>query len=116
MSLIQEYDQIQTEIGKLNKRKAEIESSQAFMMEKEFRDKLTALMSEHGKSLKQIIAILDPKAAQDSLPRGKRTVVEVVYRHPQTGEQITHRGGPNAKLKAWRECHGVDTVKSWIVC
>lgn len=82
----------------------------------EFEEKLQGLMKTYGKSLRDIIAILDPKASQQSAPAPKtrRARVVKVYQNPHTGELIETKGGNHRGLKAWKEQYGASTVDSWL--
>ncbi|MFK8399971.1 histone-like nucleoid-structuring protein, MvaT/MvaU family [Pseudomonas sp. BGr12] len=87
--------------------------------ELEFEDKLTKLMKEYGKSLAEVISILDPSAA--SSRRGARAGTTQrkpralkVYRNPETGEVVETKGGNHRTLKAWKEQYGGETVESWL--
>lgn len=77
--------------------------------ELEFEDKLTKLMKEYGKSLTEVIAILDPSAAS-SFRRGARLTQSgrkpralKVYKNPNSGEVVETKGGNHKLLKAWKE-------------
>ena len=83
----------------------------------EFEQKLQALMSTYDKSLRDIIAILDPNpvaAAAPAGPKRRRARVVKVYHNPHTGELIETKGGNHRGLKAWKEQYGAETVDSWL--
>lgn len=84
----------------------------------EFEEKLQGLMKTYGKSLRDIIAILDPSlskaSAVASAPKQRRARVVKVYQNPHTGELIETKGGNHRGLKAWKEEHGAETVESWL--
>ncbi|HXR00892.1 MAG TPA: histone-like nucleoid-structuring protein, MvaT/MvaU family [Pseudomonas sp.] len=84
----------------------------------EFEQKLQALMSTYDKSLRDIIAILDPNpssaAAAAAGPKRRRARVVKVYHNPHTGELIETKGGNHRGLKAWKEQFGAETVDSWL--
>jgi hypothetical protein len=84
----------------------------------EFEQKLQGLMSSYGKSLRDIVAILDPKASlPQAAPAGikrRRARVVKVYQNPHTGELIETKGGNHRGLKAWKEQYGAATVDSWL--
>nr|WP_277818233.1 histone-like nucleoid-structuring protein, MvaT/MvaU family [Pseudomonas putida] len=85
----------------------------------EFEQKLVGLMKSYDKSLRDIIAILDPKAvtrgAAPSAPKQQRRPrVVKVYENPHTGELIETKGGNHRGLKAWKEQYGAGTVESWL--
>lgn len=88
----------------------------------EFEEKLQGLMKTYDKSLRDIIAILDPskaasKAGKVPAPAPKqqrRARVVKVYENPHTGELIETKGGNHRGLKAWKEQYGAPTVDSWL--
>lgn len=85
----------------------------------EFEQKLQDLMSSYGKSLRDIIAILDPVSSTSLVtpapgPKRRRARVVKVYQNPHTGELIETKGGNHRGLKAWKEQYGVETVDSWL--
>ncbi|ROL73993.1 histone-like nucleoid-structuring protein, MvaT/MvaU family [Pseudomonas vranovensis] len=83
----------------------------------EFEKKLVDLMKHYDKGLRDIVAILDPKAthkAQPSAPKQRRARVVKVYENPHTGELIETKGGNHRGLKAWKEQYGAKTVDSWL--
>lgn len=84
----------------------------------EFEEKLQGLMKTYGKSLRDIIAILDPNPGKSqpaaSAPKQRRARVVKVYQNPHTGELIETKGGNHRGLKAWKEEYGAATVDSWL--
>lgn len=86
----------------------------------EFEQKLTALMGEYSKSLRDVIAILDPAAGQGDrrsarVTAGQRRARAVkVYKNPNNGEVVETKGGNHKILKAWKAEYGNDTVESWL--
>lgn len=84
----------------------------------EFEQKLTALMADYGKSLREVIAILDPqgvdrKVVGRTVPQRRARAVKV-YKNPHTGEVVETKGGNHKVLKAWKAEHGNDNVESWL--
>lgn len=120
MSLIQEYRQTEAAIEEMKQRLEQLNSDERLQKELEFEKKLRALLGEHSKSLRDVIAILDPNAggktknnaAQPTAQRRARTLKR--YRHPETGEIIETKGGNHKVLKAWKSEHGADTVEGWL--
>jgi hypothetical protein len=84
----------------------------------EFEQKLQTLMSSYDKSLRDVIAILDPNpssiAAAPAGPKRRRARVVKVYQNPHTGELIETKGGNHRGLKSWKEQYGAETVDSWL--
>ncbi|MCY1310945.1 hypothetical protein D9M70_611890 [compost metagenome] len=78
-------------------------------------------MGEYGKSLRDIMAILEPNSSragsgrstrQTHSKRRERTIK--VYRNPHTGEVVETKGGNHKVLKAWKVKHGAEVVESWL--
>ena len=85
----------------------------------EFEEKLKTLMGKYDKSLRDVIAILDPAprkggAPAAAAPKQRRALVVKVYHNPHTGELIETKGGNHRGLKAWKEQYGAATVDSWL--
>ncbi|MGE7991891.1 histone-like nucleoid-structuring protein, MvaT/MvaU family [Pseudomonas sp. NPDC089554] len=87
----------------------------------EFERKLLDLMKHYDKGLREIIALLDPKAAKagvkasGSAPKQQRRPrVVKVYENPHTGELIETKGGNHRGLKAWKNQYGAATVETWV--
>ncbi|MFC6338803.1 transcriptional regulator [Pseudomonas sp. CCM 7891] len=85
----------------------------------EFEAKLQGLMKTYGKSLRDIISILDPNPGKSgtqvaTAPKTRRARVVKVYHNPHTGELIETKGGNHRGLKAWKEEYGAATVDSWL--
>jgi hypothetical protein len=87
----------------------------------EFEQKLLDMMKHYDKSLRDIVALLDPgksstprAAAASTAPKSRRARVVKVYEHPETGELIETKGGNHRGLRAWKDQYGADTVESWV--
>ena len=82
-----------------------------------FEEKLQHLMKTYGKSLRDIIAILDPNPSASkggAAPKQRKARVLKVYQNPHTGELIETKGGNHRGLKAWKEEYGAATVDTWL--
>lgn len=83
----------------------------------EFEQKLHELMKSYGKSLRDIVTILDPTPSTSKVstaPKQRKARVLKVYHNPHTGELIETKGGNHRGLKAWKEQYGAETVDSWL--
>ncbi|MGP5105818.1 MULTISPECIES: histone-like nucleoid-structuring protein MvaT [Pseudomonas] len=120
MSLINEYRATEEAIKELQSRLSNLSKDERLATELEFEEKLRALMGEYSKSLRDIIAILDPKSA----PLAKQTASGTgasrkpravkVYINPHTNEQIETKGGNHKGLKEWKAEYGSDEVEGWL--
>ncbi|MFV3335182.1 histone-like nucleoid-structuring protein, MvaT/MvaU family [Pseudomonas sp. NY15437] len=98
-----------------------LKNDRTLKKEIEFEEKLKGLMSQYGKSLRDVITILDPDPVRDAIRRGprgaqstRRARVIKVYKNPHTGEVVETKGGNHRVLKAWKAEYGNETVESWL--
>lgn len=117
MSLIAEYRQTELAIEELKQRLAAMDSDESLKKEKAFDEKLRALMGEYGKSLRDIIQLLDPERLKSDkkagTTKGKRSRKVQVFKNAETGEVIRTKGGNHLGLKEWKAKYGADVVASW---
>jgi len=118
MSLVNEYRATEEAIKELQGRLKNLENNDQLKKEFEFSEKLRELMGQYGKSLRDIIALLDPESARK--PRlaapsagGKRNRKVKRYTNPHSNEVIETKGGNHKTLKEWKAQWGADTVESW---
>lgn len=120
MSLIHEFRQTEEAIKELQARLSEIEGNEKFQREREFEQELRMLLASHGKSLRDVIEIIDPTPSASRVStdttgrkatRQKRRLK--TFNNPHTGEVIQTRGGNHNQLKEWKAKYGADQVESW---
>jgi hypothetical protein len=117
MSLLNEYRATEDAIKKLQLQLNSLSGNPALIKEMEFEEQLRALMGRYGKSLRDIIKILDPQSSSSiataalGSPRKQRTVK--VYRNPRSGEIIETKGSNHKLLKTWKKQYGAELVNSW---
>lgn len=84
----------------------------------QFEIELQNLLAEYQKSVKDVIAILDPESLHSGLDQavkvGRRVRVIKVFKNPYTGEVVETKGGNHKVLKSWKAEHGSETVESWL--
>jgi hypothetical protein len=122
MSLINEYRATEEAIKELQSRLQQLSENDSLKEEMEFEQKLRELMGEYSKSLRDIIAILDPESSRGSRAKAvttgetkaRRARVEKVYTNPHNGEKVFTKGGNHKVLKQWKEEYGADVVESWV--
>ena len=94
MSLINEYRATEEAIKELQERLKSLEKDDKLKKELEFEEKLRTLMGSYGKSLRDILALLDPDAKLSKAPRAakatgsKRARKVKQYKNPHNGEVI----------------------------
>ncbi|TRO20577.1 H-NS histone [Ectopseudomonas mendocina] len=119
MSLINEYRNIEESIKELQERLKNMSQDDKLKKELEFEGKLRTLMGEYQKSLRDIIALLDPeaktakgvRAAKPAVIKRARKVKQ--YKNPHSGEVIETKGGNHKTLKEWKAKWGSDVVEGW---
>lgn len=121
MSLIQEYRSTEESIQELQNRLAALKSNPGLQKEIQFETKLKELLNEYGKSLRDVISIMDlqgaygkqtKSAAAEKQARSPRKTK--VYKNPNNGELIETKGGNHKGLKAWKQQYGAATVEGWL--
>ncbi len=122
MSLINEYRSTEEAIKELQAHLKSLEQDGKLQTELEFESKLRTLMGEYQKSLRDIIALLDPEAKASKAARStsaakttgtKRARKVKQYKNPHNGEIIETKGGNHKTLKEWKAKWGGDVVESW---
>jgi hypothetical protein len=118
MSLIHEHHELKQIIADAQARIAVIEADPEYASDKEFEDKLRALLGEYHRSLRDIINLLDPESRRPAAfrtaePKTRKARQVTRYTNPENGESVESKGGNNRILKAWNEKYGKDVVKSW---
>ena len=120
MSKLQEYRSLEDQIRDLTDKLNTLSNDDKLKKEIEFEEKLRDLMGQYNKSLKDVIAIIDPDnklapAARVSKPAGSKRPRKVKqYKNPHNGDVIETKGGNHKTLKAWKQEYGNDTVESWM--
>ena len=124
MSKAAEYRALERQIAEQLAALETLKGSAALQKELEFEDKLRKLLAEYGMSLRNVIALLDPKAStapgltasgKPDGRKGQRAPRALKrYQNPHTQEFIETKGGNHKTLNAWKAEHGAEAVKSWI--
>ena len=122
MSLINEYRATEEAIKELQERLKSLSEDDKLKKELEFEGKLRELMGEYQKSLRDIIALLDPESksagkaprATNKAPAASKRARRVKqYKNPHNGEVIETKGGNHKTLKEWKAQWGSEEVESW---
>ncbi|MGE8407977.1 MAG: histone-like nucleoid-structuring protein MvaT [Pseudomonas sp.] len=121
MSLINEYRATEEAIKELQTRLKSLSEDGKLQQELDFEKKLRELMGEYNKSLRDVIALLDPEAKLNKAPRNtqakatgtKRARKVKQYKNPHNGEVIETKGGNHKTLKEWKAKWGGDVVEGW---
>ncbi|MGK9066567.1 histone-like nucleoid-structuring protein, MvaT/MvaU family [Stutzerimonas chloritidismutans] len=117
MSIIAEYKALEAQIAEQTARLEALKNDEKLKKEIEFETKLRALLAEYGYSLRNVIAVLDPKAGKTAEAPVKGTRRERTlkrYKNPNTGEVVETKGGNHKTLKAWKQEHGSQEVEGWL--
>lgn len=119
MSRLAEYRQLEKRIAQQTADLEALRGDAGLVKEIEFETKLQGLLAQYGRSLKDIISIIEPgtepKSEAARLEKRTRRARQVkVYRNPLTGEIVESKGGNNKLLGAWKAQFGHDEVESWV--
>lgn len=121
MSKLAEYCQLERHLADQMAALDAMKGDKGLEKEIKFETKLRALLGEYKRSLRDVVAILDPK----SLSKSRRISVEPekatrkprslrTYKNPHNGEMIQTKGGNRSVLKYWKAQYGSDIVESWL--
>ena len=120
MSKLAEFRQLERHLAEQIAALEAMKGDKGLEQEIEFETKLRTLLGEYNKSLKDVVAILDPQsgskvrkvaAAPEKATRKPRKLK--TYKNPHSGETIQTKGGNHTTLKAWKAEHGAETVEGW---
>lgn len=120
MSKLAEFRQLEQSLAEQMKALEALKNDAGLQAEIEFEGKLRDLLGHYGKSLRDVIAILDPAAhrrqgaapAAPASTRKPRTVK--VYKNPENGEVVETKGGNHKTLKEWKAKWGAEVVEGWL--
>lgn len=120
MSRLAEFRKLEQQLAAQLAELESLKNDDGLKKEIEFETKLRDLLAQYGCSLKDVINILDPQAANrkgapvvpEKSTRRPRAVK--VYKNPHSGEVVETKGGNHKTLKAWKNEHGSDEVESWL--
>lgn len=118
MSRLAEFRQLEKHLSEQLAALEAMKSDEGLKKEVEFETKLRALLAEYSYSLRNVIAILDPRASSRTptaaAPKAVRRARDVkIYKNPNSGELIETKGGNHRKLKEWKNEFGADVVETW---
>ena len=118
MSRLAEFRALEAQLAEDLARLESMKADEKLKVEMDFERKLTALMAQYDKSLRDVIMILDPYVARETAKandsKGNRKPREIkIYVHPDTNERVETKGGNHKVLKAWKDEHGSEMVESW---
>jgi hypothetical protein len=117
-SRLREYQEKERMLKELQEELLALDSDKELKQEREFKDKLEALMAEFGVAEKTVLQIIAPEkylqqGQASTKPRKVRKLK--VYKNPHTGEVIETRGGNHKGLKALKDEHGAEVVEGWLI-
>lgn len=119
MSRLAEYRKLEQQLAAQLAQLESMKSDSGLKKEMEFENRLRALLSEYGFSLKDVISLLDPQSARrvatsESKAAARKPRQVKVYKNPHSGEVVETKGGNHRTLKEWKNEYGSDTVESWL--
>ncbi|WP_055137115.1 histone-like nucleoid-structuring protein, MvaT/MvaU family [Pseudomonas corrugata] len=120
MSRLAEFRALEQQLAAQLAELESLKNDDGLKREIEFEKKLRDLLSEYGFSLRNIVAILNPQAANRRPPvvlgeKSSRKPRQLkVYKNPHSGEFVETKGGNHKTLKEWKSKYGVEEVESWL--
>lgn len=120
MSKLAEFRQLEQHLAEQLAALEALKGDAGLQAEIEFEGKLRTLLGEYGKSLRDVISILDPQASRRTVQapaasKGVRRPRAVkIYKNPHNGEIVETKGGNHKTLKEWKGKWGSDEVESWV--
>jgi DNA-binding protein H-NS len=118
MSRLAEFRQLEKHLAEQLAALEALKDDAGLQQEIEFETKLRNLLAEYGKSLKDVVSIIDPKAGSKAAPapqkNARRARSVKVYKNPHSGEVVETKGGNHKTLKQWKGEYGSDVVESWV--
>lgn len=118
MSKLAEFRQLEQHLAEQLAALEALKGDAGLQEEIEFETKLRDLLAEYGKSLRDVVSIIDPKASSKAVPapqkNTRRARVVKVYKNPHNGEAVETKGGNHKTLKQWKSEYGSDVVESWV--
>jgi hypothetical protein len=121
MSKLAEFRQLERHLAEQLAALEAMKGDEGLEQEIEFETKLRALLGEYNKSLKDVIAIMNPQAGAKggrapvaSAKQTRRARAVKLYKNPHSGEMVETKGGNHKTLKAWKAEYGSDVVGSWL--
>ena len=116
MSLITQYADLEEQRRKIQAQMAELEASPTMKKELEFKKDLEALLDKHAKSAEDVVEFLKPSHYKKAATTSNRKPRQLkIYKNPHTGAVVETYGGNNKELRQWKEDHGLEDVKVWMV-
>lgn len=119
MELFIRYGRKMHEIETLMAEVEKLEQDPELARQREFNDKLMALIAEYGLSKQQALEIVCPNVLKQmkrsNQSSQKRAFKEKTYRNPATGETLTAKSVRHPILKSWVAQYGRETVNGWVV-
>lgn len=118
--LVIQHRAIEAQIKSLQTELSAIEQNPAYAKELAFVEALDGLLKEYGKSLRDVVSILDPDASRTEPARPARGPApgtarpRMRYKNPNTGEVVETASGNNRVLKDWRIQYPGVNLKDWI--
>lgn len=121
-SVLSDYIKKEQMLKQLQEELNALGSSSELKKELEFKEKLQALMTEHGKLARDVCEMLDPsyrstsgKGTKASTTDGRKKRPLKVYKNPHTGQVVETRGGNHKVIQEWKAKFGNEEVVGWIV-
>lgn len=115
MSIINKYREKERLMRQLQEELQAMEEKQELKQALAFKNAIEDVLKEFDKSEADLIALFSGDDEAPEASKSRRTRTPSVYKNPETGEEITVRGGRQKNYQAWIKEHGKATVQGWKV-
>ncbi|RUR43591.1 histone-like nucleoid-structuring protein, MvaT/MvaU family [Vreelandella populi] len=118
-SMLSNYIKKEQLLKQLQEELQALENNSELKKELEFKEKLQALMIEHGKEARDVCEILDPTYLKaptkvtNTVVRQQRPLK--VYKNPYTGQVVETRGGNHKVIQEWKAEYGNEEIVNWLL-
>lgn len=116
MSIINKYREKERLVRQLQQELQAMEEQQELKQELAFKTAIEDVLKEFGKSESDLISLFaGEESGSSDAGKSRRKRTPSVYKNPETGQQITVRGGRQKDYQEWIQKYGKETVQSWKV-
>lgn len=114
--------ELEQQINQLEIELKNIEKSAAFKKELVVMRALNNLMKKHQYSKRDLIDLLrddrktpEKRITKTIVPRVRKQRKLKIYRNPNTGEEVSTRGGNHKTLKSWKSKYDLQFIDDWLI-
>lgn len=115
MSIINKYREKERLMRQLQQELQAMEEKQELKQELAFKSAIEEILEKFDKTSMDLVALFSDEESDAEPAKARRKRTPSVYKNPQTGEEITVRGGRQKDYQEWIQQYGKETVQGWKV-